>query len=391
MAGGRSPWGGSGNGQDGGEGAPSASDEPGTPAGGGETPPSPPPPPANGPRNPWLPGAGPGGDSNEPPPRRSANIEDIFRNRGKGPQGGGNGGGGGSPFPRLPQRPDGKSWLPLALGGIALVWLGLSCAHTLGSTEQGVVTTFGKYDRLIGPGVSLTLPWPFQSVEVEDVTSIKRDTIPDGEEEKLMLTSDQSLVDISYLVRWNIKDLKLYKFRLEDPDQTVTEVAEAAMRASVAEVPLRDVMGGTGRGRIEQNMRQRMQAILDAYKSGIQIQGVDIKKANPPAKVNAAFQEVSAAQQAAQKDLANAQAWAQQVLAKAQGDAAEFDKVYEQYKLAPDVTRRRMYYETMERVLSANDKVVIEANGVTPYLPLPEVKRRTPETVVEAPAQGGGQ
>jgi membrane protease subunit HflK len=385
MAGSRSPWGGGDGDEPRGE-TGAGGDTPGESS---ETPtpeapkPASPGPASPGPRNPWLPGA----SSSEPPPRRSAKIEDIFSARKPGSQGGG--GGRGPNFPRFPERANGKSWLPLAIGGVALVWVLLSTAHTLGSTEQGIVTTFGKYDRTIGSGVSLTFPWPIQSVDVEDVTSIKRDTIPDGEEEKLMMTSDQSLVDLSYLVRWNIKNLKLYKFQLSDPNQTVKEVAEAAMRASVAEVKLRDVMGGTGRGQIEQNVRQRMQAILDAYKSGVMIQGVDIKKANPPAKVNDAFQQVSAAQQASQKDLANAQAWAQQVLAQAQGDAAEFDKVYGQYKLAPEVTRRRLYYETMERVLSNNDKVIIEGGGVTSYLPLPEVRRRapTPEATVTAGAQ----
>jgi membrane protease subunit HflK len=369
MAGSRSPWGGS---KGKGEGEPSSEPE----AGGDASPEEPSAPPPGGPRNPWQPGG------NAAPPRRSANIEDIFRSRGKGP-GGGSGGGG---FPRMPQRRDGKSWFPVIAGSVALLWLFTTTAHQLGSTEEGVVTTFGKYSRTIGSGVSLTLPWPIQSVSVVDVTSIKRDTIPEGEGEKLMLTSDQNLVDLSYLVRWNIKNLKLYAFQLEDPDDTVKEVAEAAMRASVAEVPLNGVMGGAGRAEIEQNVRTRMQAILDAYRSGVLIQGVDIKKANPPEKVVGAFQQVTVAQQEAQRDQSNARAWAQQIIAQAQGETAEFDKVYEQYKLSPEVTRRRMYYETMERVLSNNDKVVVEANGVTPYLPLPEVRRRSQQAT---PATGG--
>ncbi len=384
MAGTRSPWGG-GKGKDEGDPSPepeAASD--GADGAKGETGPKRPvpPPPPGGPRNPWQPGG-------EPiPPRRSANIEDIFRPRGTGP-GGGPGGGGGGGFPRMPQRRNGKSWFPLVAGGAALLWLFATTAHQLGSTEEGVVTTFGKYSRTIGSGVSLTLPWPIQSVSVVDVTSIKRDTIPEGEGEKLMLTSDQNLVDLSYLVRWNIKNLKLYEFQLEDPDDSVKEVAEAAMRASVAEVPLNGVMGGAGRAQIEQNVRTRMQAILDAYRSGVLIQGVDIKKANPPEKVVGAFQQVTVAQQEAQRDQSNARAWAQQIIAQAQGETAEFDKVYEQYKLSPEVTRRRMYYETMERVLSNNDKVVVEANGVTPYLPLPEVRRRAQAAAPATPAAGG--
>jgi membrane protease subunit HflK len=272
-------------------------------------------------------------------------------------------------------------------GGLVALWVVTTSSHQLGSTEQGIVTTFGKYTATVGPGVSLTLPWPIQSVTVTDVTSIRRESIPEGDAEKLMLTSDQNLVDFSYLIRWNIKNLKLYSFQLDNPDATVREVAEAAMRASVAEVRLNDVMGGAGRSEIELAVRARMQAILDAYGSGVLIQGVDIKKADPPAKVIAAFQGVTVAQQGAQRDMSNAQAFAQQVIARAQGDAASFDKVYAQYKLAPEVTRRRMYYETMERVLSNNDKVITEG-GTTSYLPLPEVRRSGGPSVEVTP---GGQ
>jgi len=387
MAGRRSPWGsGDKNDPESSDGSGSGPGDDGASAPGSEPSGDPP----RGPRNPWLP-------QGEERPRRSAGIEDIFRPREPGqPRGGGSGGGGGGGF-QLPQRPGGKSWLPLVIGGIALVWLGVTTTHMVGPKEEGIVTTFGKYSHTISPGISWTFPWPFQNVAVTDVTSIKRDTIPEGDTEKLMLTSDQNLVDLSYLVRWNIKDLRLYTFRLADPDLTVREVAEAAMRASIAEVPLSEAMGGAGRAQVEQNVRERMQSILDAYRSGILIQGVEIKKADPPAKVIGAFQQVTSAQQDAQRDLSNAQAWSQQLLARAGGDAAAFDKVYEEYKLAPEVTRRRMYYETMERVLSTNDKVIVEAEGVTPYLPLPEVRRRQTEaaaaattaTATPVPAQGG--
>jgi membrane protease subunit HflK len=386
MAGRRSPWGGGdkasgdGGGEQPGESTGDAeeADAGGGGSGGGGS--SEPP---KGPRNPWLP---PGGDT---PPRRSATIEDIFRAKGNRKPGGGGGG-----MPRLPQRPDGKSWFPIIAGVAALLWLGLTTTHMVGPKEQGIVTTFGKYSHTIEPGVSLTLPWPFQTVDVTDVTSINRFTIPEGEGEKLMLTSDQNLVDLSYLVRWNIKNLKLYSFQLADPDQTVREVAEAAMRATVAEVQLRDAMGGAGRATIEQSVRTRMQGVLDAYRSGVMIQGVEIKKADPPQKVIGAFQLVTAAQQNAQRDISTAQGWAQQITARAQGDAAAFDKVYEQYKLSPEVTKRRMYYETMERVLGGNDKVIVESQGVTPYLPLPEFRRKAaidPQAPAApaAPQQGG--
>ncbi len=373
MSGRRSPWGGGdkgGSGDGDGAGAPSGS---GGDGGSEEGPASPP---GRGPRNPWLPPSSTPGEK----PRRAASIEDIFKQREQRRTGGGGGNGGGRPgggMPRMPVRPDGKSWLPLIVAGVALVWVGVTSVHMVGPKEEGIVTTFGKYARTIGPGVSITLPAPIQSVDVTDVTSIQRYTIPDGEGEKLMLTSDQNLVDLSYLVRWNIKNLMDYRFRLSDPEDTVREVAEAAMRSAIAEVSLDGALSGAGRAQVEQAVRDRMQRVLDFYRAGVVIQGVEIKKADPPAKVIGAFQQVTSAQQDAERDRSNARAWAQQLLARAQGDAAAFDKVYEQYKLAPEVTRRRMYYETMERVLSNNDKVIVESNGVTPYLPLPEVRRRS--------------
>lgn len=376
MAGRRSPWGGDSGGEGGKGSEPeddAGSDGAGDPSPGRSKPSDPAP--ERGPRNPWLPPAGGAAER----PRRSASIEDIFKSRDQRRGGGGGGGpgrGGGGGMPRMPVRPDGKSWLPLVVAGVALVWLGVTSVHMVGPKEEGIVMTFGKYARTIGPGVSITLPWPIQQVEVTDVTSIQRYTIPEGEGEKLMLTSDQNLVDLSYLVRWNIKNLMDYRFRLSDPEDTVREVAEAAMRSAIAEVTLDGALSGSGRAQTEQAVRERMQRVLDFYKAGVIVQGVEIKKADPPTKVIGAFQQVTAAQQDAERDRSNARAWAQQLLARAQGDAAAFDKVYEQYKLAPEVTKRRMYYETMERVLSKNEKVIVEANGVTPYLPLPEIRRR---------------
>jgi membrane protease subunit HflK len=345
-----------------------------------------------GPRNPWLP------SGETPPPRRSASIEDIFR-RGEQRKSGGGGGGGPSRggFPNIPRRPDGKSWLPLGIGVAVVAVLAISSVHMLGPKEQGVVTTLGKYSRTIDSGVNLTLPWPIEQVDVVDVSSFTVDTIPDNENEKLMLTSDKSLVNLSYLVRWNIKDLKNYTFRLDDPKGTVREVAEASMRASIAQITLSRALSGEGRAFVEQDVRERMQHILDFYRSGVSVQGVEIKKADPPAKTKGAFDNVNVAQQEAERDRSEARAWAQQVIAGAQGSAASFDKVYEQYKLAPEVTKRRMYYETMENVIRDNDTVVQETGGSTTYLPLPEFKRRAqaadPDATVAAPApavtQGG--
>ncbi len=373
MAGKRSPWGkptGDNDGS-GGDGPEDEGEE--TPPTGEEAP--------KGPRNPWLPGGG-----SEERPRRSANIEDIFKHRGpEGPRR--LRGGGGGPGFRLPERPGGGSWIPVVIGLLVLAWLGFGTVHFIQPREQGVVTTFGKYSRTLQPGTNMTLPWPFQNVDVENVSQIRLERIPEGGAEKLILTSDQNLVDLSYLIRWSIKDLKQYRFQLADPDETLREVAEAAMRASVAEHDLDRVLSGAGRADIEQAVRTRMQAILDAYRSGIAVQGIDIQKTDPPEQVVEAFKDVSAAQQDADASVNVARTYAQRLLAQAQGEATAFDKIYTQYKLAPEVTRRRLYYETMESVLSKTDKTVVESGGgVTPYLPLPELRRRAQE-----PAPPGGQ
>jgi membrane protease subunit HflK len=204
-----------------------------------------------------------------------------------------------------------------------------------------------------------------------------------------MLTGDQNIIDLAYSVRWNIRDPELYLFQMANPDETIQEVAESAMRAVIATVSLNDAIG-EGRGDIEARVTQRMQTILDAYRSGVDIQGIAIRQADPPATVNEAFKEVTAAQQDAQSYINRANAYSTQLIQKAQGEAAAFDKVYEQYRLAPDVTRRRMYYETMEQILQKTPKTIIEAPGVTPYLPLPEVQKRTPQQQRQQ-QRGGGQ
>ncbi|QPC98307.1 MULTISPECIES: protease modulator HflK [Qipengyuania] len=371
MAGKKSPWGGgSGKGPEG----------DGTPAGdagndGGKS---------NGPRNPWLPPRS--GDADEG--RRAANIEDIFRNRG--PEGPRRGGGSGGPNFRLPPRPGGKSWFPVAVFGVVALWFFATAVHQVAPREQGVVSWLGgKYSRTLTPGLNFTAPWPIQTVDIENVSQIRSESIPGTAEQKLILTGDQNLVDLSYLIRWNIKDLRQFRFQLAEPEETIREVAEAAMRASVAEKDLDSVLSGAGRADIEARVRSRMQAILDAYKAGVAVQGIEIEKTDPPNEVVEAFKDVSAAQQDAETAVNSARAYAQRVLARAQGDAAAFDKIYAEYKLAPEVTRRRLYYETMESVLGRTDKTIVEANGVTPYLPLPEVRRRAKEqdapTVVTGP------
>ena len=369
MAGSKSPWGGgSGNG----DGDKTGGDKPS-----GEG--------AKGPRNPWLPQGGGSGDG-----RRAPNIEDIFKNRGpEGPRRGGGGGSGGPNF-RFPQRPGGKSWFPLAVVAIVGIGLVATSFHLISPQQQAVVQTLGAYTRTLTPGLQITAPFPIETVDVEDVEGVRSLRIPGSNNQaKLILTGDQNLVDLSYIVRWNIKDLADFKFEVVDPIETVAEAAEAAMRASVAETELDETFSGQGRAAIELDVRERMQRTLDGYRAGVRVLGVEIEKADPPAQVVDAFRDVQVAEQNADAARNQARGYAQQVLAQAEGEAEAFDKVYEQYRLAPEVTRQRLYYETMERVLRQTDKTIVETDNVTPYLPLPEIRRRAqqsaPATVVTAP------
>jgi membrane protease subunit HflK len=371
---GKNPWGNTGKGDEpGGDGAGDSPDgerglggdgDKGGSGGGGDK--------GSGPRNPWLPGGG------EPGKRRSASIEDIFKNRGpEGPRRAGGGGSGGPTF-RLPERPGGKSWVPVILGAVGLVWVAVTSVHFIQPGEQAVVTWLGgKYSHSLDSGTNFTAPWPVQMVEKENVTQVRLEEVPGTNTEKLILTGDQNLVDLSYLIRWNISDLALYKYQLSDPRNALLEIGEAAMRAAVAKQKLDTVLTGEGRAEIEQDVRAAMQARLDAYRSGISVQGIEINKVDPPSRVEEAFKDVSSAQQDADAAINRARAVAQQLLARAQGDASEFNDIYAEYKLAPEVTRRRLYYETMEQILSKTDKTIVESGNVMPYLPLPEVKQRS--------------
>jgi membrane protease subunit HflK len=314
------------------------------------------------------PSAGPWGE----PPRRNrrttigsgSNVTSLDELLRRGRMRFGRGGGG------MPDR----SLILWAVIGLFAVWLVFTSIHSIAPGQRGVVTRLGRYSYTLGPGVGLTLPSPIDRVKKIDVENIRSIDMGSDAAEDLMLTGDQNLLDLAYSVRWNIRTPELYLFELAQPDDTIREVAESSMRAVVSRVSLNDAMGDR-RAEIETQVADNMQRILDGYHSGVQIQGIAIKQADPPDAVNDAFKDVTAAQQDAKSYINSANAYSLQLRQRAQGEATSFDKVYEQYKLAPEVTRRRMYYETMEQVLSKVDKTIIEAPGVTPYLPLPQVQK----------------
>ncbi len=344
----KSPWGGGGKGDgDGGSGS--------------------------GPRNPWS-----------------------FPPAGKRPAPGG-GGGGGGPLdellrrarrggPGFPGLPDGVNLWLLAIGLLVALWLVFTCFHLIRPAERGVVLVLGRYSQTLEPGVGITFPAPFVTVQTIDVQNYHTETFPENGNENLMLTSDRNIVDVSYQVQWDISSASDFAFQIKEPQETVKATAETAMRSVIATTTLNDVIG-TGGANIQALVQNEMQAILDSYHSGIRVRSVAINKAIYPQAVDEAFKQVTVAQQGAESAKNAARGYAQQVIATAQGETGAFDRIYAQYKLAPEVTRRRLYYETMEQVLSKSNKVIVESPGVTPYLPLPALARPAPD----AAKPGAGQ
>jgi len=351
----KGPWGG-GGGSGGGDGS----------SGGG-----------GGPRNPWS--VPPGGRRGAP---QGPSALDEFLRRARG-------GGGGGGFPGLPGGANARTLWAIGAGILILAWLLVTSVHQIERGQRGVVTYFGRYAGILEPGIRLTLPAPIARVQKVDVQRFRTDNFPQGDGQNLTLTGDQNIVDLSYSVRWNITDPVAYVFQLKEPQATVRATVESAMRAVLANTTFQQAVGD-GRVALEQRVLDLSQAILNSYRSGVSIQGVSIRQATAPVQIVDAFNDVIAAQQDATGNVNKAQSYASQKVAQAQGAAAAFDRVYAQYRLAPDVTRRRMYYETMEAVLAKSNKTVIEAPGVVPYLPLDRA-RTAPEPTQPAVQAGAGR
>jgi len=355
--------------------------------------------------SPWgsNPGSGSGGDGNGSGQRRAPpNIDDIIR-KAQGSIGkifpGGRG-----------------SQKPIYVGILILLILwGLSGLYRVLPDEQGVVLRFGKFVKTTQPGLNYHIPFPVESVLTPKVTKVNRidvgfrsasDTgrssgVGDVPEESLMLTGDENIVDIDYSVFWVIKDAGKFLFNIQSPLETVKAASETAMREVIAKSKIQSILT-EGRSKIENEVQNITQGILDEYGSGIQVTQVQTQKADPPNQVIDAFRDVQAARAdrerskneaeayandviprargEAEKVLQQAEAYKKEVVAKAEGEASRFLAIYNEYKSAKQVTQERMYLETMEKVLADIDKVIIDKNsgsGVVPYLPLPEIKKKS--------------
>ena len=317
-------------------------------------------------------------------------------------RGGMNGGGNG-------RGPDGPRFSAqgLALGVLAAVALwGYASFYTVRPEERSVELFLGEFSSVGNPGLNFA-PWPFISAEIVQVTNERQTDVPtgrSGDENGLMLTRDQNIVDIGFQVVWNIQDPAKYLFNLADPDGTILAVSESAMRDIIARSELSPILN-RDRGAIASDVRASIQSTLDSYNAGINVVRVNFEKADPPREVIDAFREVQAAQQErdklekeadayanrvtagargeAARLLEEAEAYRAQVVNTAEGEASRFTSVYEEYVKAPEVTRKRMYLETMERVLGGMNKVILDGvqgseggQGVVPYLPLNELTKQ---------------
>jgi membrane protease subunit HflK len=322
-----------------------------------------------------------------------------------------------------------KGFALIALAALA-IW-GFSGFFRVEPDELGVVLRFGKYVRDGKPGLNYHLPYPVESVLTPKVTRVNRidvgmrlvedlrrgTTMRNVPEESLMLTGDENIVDVDFSVFWLVKPngASEYLFNIQNPEGTVKAVAESAMREVIGRSLIQPILTGA-RQTIEAEVHDIMQKTLDHYGAGIQVTQVQLQKVDPPAQVIDAFREVQAARidaeraqneaqtyanrripeargQAAQITQA-AEAYREQTVAEAKGQTSRFVKVYDEYKKAPEVTRQRLYLETMERVLGGTEKFILDSgsagsgSGVVPYLPLNELTRRqAPQPQSGQPAQ----
>ena len=353
--------------------------------------------------------------------------------RGRGPWGGGGGGG------QRPQSPDLEELLrkgqdrfkKLAPGGarspraiivivliIVAIWL-FTGFYRVATDEEGVVLTFGSWNgETKVSGLHYHLPGPIQSVLTPKVTQIRRlevgfrsgveqsgrpgGSLRDVDEESLMLTGDENIVDIDFVVQWRIRNAGEYLFNIQNPEITVKAAAESAMREVVGQTPIQRVLA-EGRIQVEQNSQVLMQQILDDYGAGIAITEVKLQKVDPPGAVIDSFRDVQRARADLERQRNEAEAYAndiiprargeaeqmrqeaegykEQVVRTAEGEAARFLSIYNVYRQAPDVTKLRIYLETMEGVYSDMPKIIIDTSvggdqGIVPYLPLNELQPR---------------
>ncbi len=290
-----------------------------------------------------------------------------------------------------------------------IVW-GVTGFYRVNPQQQGVVLRFGEWVRTTSPGLHYHLPYPIETVLKPDVTRDNRIEIGyrdssansssrrDIADESQMITGDENIVDIDFVVFWRIADAGEYLFNLAEPDDTIKVTAEAVMREIIGRTPIQSALT-EGRQSIQVQARQQLQDLLNEYKAGISIRDVQLLAVDPPADVIDSFNEVQRARQdrdrlkneaeafsndivprargQAAKVIAEAEAYEAEVVNRATGDASRFDQIFQAYLKSKDVTKERIYIETIEEIFGNVEKIIIDrdAGGVVPYLPLKELNK----------------
>jgi membrane protease subunit HflK len=315
---------------------------------------------------------------------------------------------------------------------IAVVLWGFSGFFRVEPDELGVVLRFGKYVRDVQPGLNYHLPYPVETVLTPKALRVNKidigmrldddlrrggTTMRDIPEESLMLTGDENIVDVDFSVLWKIKPngVSDYLFNIQNASGTVKAVAESAMREVIGRSEIQPILTGA-RQNIETGVQELMQKILNDYGAGIQITQVQLQKVDPPSQVIDAFRDVQAARADSERAQNEAQTYAnrvipeargraaqitqaaeayrEQTVAEARGQAGRFDKIYGEYRKAPEITRERLYLETMERVLGGTDKIILDSTGangggVVPYISLDELTKRANPSAQQQRSQSG--
>ncbi len=352
---------------------------------------------------------------------------------GQGPWGGGGGGmGGGRPQPPdieemlrksqdkfkrfLPGSGGGAKRIALVAIALVLVWLATGF-YRVQPGEQGITLLFGKYVGQTDPGLNYFPPAPIGQVFTPNVANTnttqvgfrslgqsgtRSESVRDVSEESLMLTGDQNIIDIDYVVQWRIKNAADFLFNIRNPEATVKLASESAIREVVGQTNLQDALAGR-RTEVEQKTQQVLQKIMDSYKAGVFVASVKMQKVEPPQPVIDAFNDVQRARQdkerqeneanayrndivpkakgEAQRMIEEATGYKEKLVREAEGEAKRFLSVFEAYKGGREVTRSRLYLERMQQVLRNSEKVIVDpgqgGQGVVPYLPLPELRKKS--------------
>lgn len=343
-------------------------------------------------RDPWK-----GGNGQQPP-----DLDEVFANvqrRLKKIMGGGGGDkqgggtGGGSSF----------GGVLVIVGILLLVWIAWNSIHIIDESERGVVLRFGEHNRTLNPGFNLTLPAP-----IEEVTKVNVSRVRSLESQSRMLTGDENLIELAFAVQYRVIDPEKFLFNVQQPEASLAHAADSSLREIIGTNNM-DFILEIGRGQISIDSEELLSDMIDRYNSGIEITSVNLQEVRPPSQVRGAFddvvraredqirfaneaqayanQEIPEARGGAARILEEAQAYRDERIAQATGEADRFVAIYEEYSQSPEVTRQRLYLETLEDVYGRSAKVLMDVSDSNNmiYLPLDKIRDGNPALTAPAP------